>query len=116
MKPLGLLFALIAGCYGASQDGTHPPRFGKSVRSPEVSRDRHVTFRFRAPNARAVSLMLEGAPSPVLTKDDKGVWSGTTGALEPDAYVYSFVVDGVVLGDPANPLIKPVATGGVESI
>jgi enterochelin esterase family protein len=52
----------------------------------------------------------------VLAKDDKGVWSGTTGPLPPDLYVYSFVVDGAVVGDPANPFFKPVATGGIESI
>jgi enterochelin esterase-like enzyme len=32
-----------------------------------------------------------------LTKDARGVWSGTLGPLEPDIYDYAFVVDGVSL-------------------
>ena len=30
------------------------PQFGNPVRSPEVSADRRVTFRLRAPNAKEV--------------------------------------------------------------
>lgn len=116
MKQLGLLIALLLGCQGFSQDLPQQPRAGKAVRSPEVSADGRVTFRFRAPNAKAVSVMLEGAPSPALHKDDKGTWSGTTDVLASDLYVYFFVVDGVVLGDPANPSANPIATGGFDSI
>ena len=116
MKQLALLAAFVLGCQGFPQDTSRQPRFGKAVRSPEVSRDGHVTFRFSAPNAKRVSVVLEAAPNPVLNKDEKGVWSGSTGVLTPDLYVYSFIVDGVGMGDPANPLLKPIASGGMESI
>lgn len=116
MRQLGLVIALTLCCQCFSQRVPSQPRFGKSVRSPEVRRDGSVTFRFRAPNAKSASLLIEGAQSPVLTKDENGVWSGTTGVLTPDLYIYSFVMDGVALGDPANPATKSIATGGFESI
>ena len=77
------------------------------VQSPEVHADRSVTFRFRAPNAKEVSLHLEGAKSVPMQKDEQGVWSATSGPLEPDFYGYSFSVDGVGIHDPSNPEIKP---------
>ncbi len=77
------------------------------IQSPEVHSDRSVTFRFRAPNAKEVSLHLEGAKSSPMQKDEQGVWSVTTDPLEPDFYGYSFSADGVGLHDPSNPEIKP---------
>ena len=75
--------------------------------SPEVHADRRVTFRLRAPNAKEVFLGREGAPRVAMKKDDKGVWTATTDALEPDLYGYSFIVDGVSLIDPGNSMMKP---------
>lgn len=77
------------------------------IRSPEVQADGRVTFRFRAPNANAVMLNLEGAQPQAMRKDEQGVWSLTTEALEPDLYGYAFVADGVGLIDPCNPALKP---------
>lgn len=77
------------------------------LQSPEVLPDHRVTFRFRAPNAKEVLLAREGAPRQPMQKDEQGVWSVTTGPLEPDYYGYSFVADGVGLIDPLNPLLKP---------
>src|SRR3984885_15185011 len=75
--------------------------------SPEVHPDGSVTFRFRAPNAQQVSLEREGTKAIPMQKDEQGVWSVTTGPLEPDLYGYSFAADGVGLIDPSNPLMKP---------
>jgi enterochelin esterase-like enzyme len=78
------------------------------VVSPEVHPDNRVTFRFRAPNAKSVSLRLEGQPKQIdMEKDDHGVWTTTTTPLSPDYYGYSFVADGVGLIDPSNWLLKP---------
>src|SRR5262249_9483183 len=74
-----------------------------SVQSPEVSADRHVTFRLLAPKASEVTLAgdwLGTTPPPKLTKDDRGVWSVTLGPLEPSIYIYSYTVDGVAIPDP----------------
>jgi enterochelin esterase-like enzyme len=76
--------------------------------SPEVSSDHRVTFRFREPNAKAVSVRMEGYGEPMaMTKDAGGVWSVITDPLIPDYYGYSILVDGVALVDPANHVIKP---------
>ena len=77
------------------------------VRSPEVQADRRVTFRFRAPNAKEVMLAREGAKPVAMQRDEQGLWTLTTEALEPDIYGYTFVADGVALMDPNNHLSKP---------
>ncbi|PYQ49473.1 MAG: esterase [Acidobacteria bacterium] len=77
------------------------------VVSPEVHADRTVTFRFRAPSAKRVMLAREGTTPRPMEKDDQGVWSLTTEALEPDLYGYAFVTDGVALIDPSNAMMKP---------
>jgi enterochelin esterase family protein len=79
--------------------------------SPEVQPDNSVTFRFRAPNAKAVVLSREGAKAVPMQKDDLGVWSVTTEPLEPDFYGYTFQADGVGLLDPGNSLLKPNLLG-----
>jgi len=84
-----------------------PPTPPPPIQSPEVNADRRVTFRFRAPNAKEVFLSREGAERLAMQKDDQGVWSVTTEALEPDLYGYSFVADGVTLIDPSNHAMKP---------
>jgi enterochelin esterase-like enzyme len=75
--------------------------------SPEVHADSSVTFRFAAPNAKEVTLDLEGAKPAAMQKDDKGVWNVTTAPLTPDYYGYSFVVDGVHNLDPFNHSLVP---------
>jgi enterochelin esterase-like enzyme len=92
---------------------TGPPA---PVRSPEVQKDGRVTFRFRAPNAKDVLVARDGAPRAAMKKDDQGVWSLTTDPLPPDVYPYSLVVDGTMLADPSNPLVKPIVMGGNQSL
>jgi enterochelin esterase family protein len=86
--------------------------FGANVISPEVRDDHTVTFRLKAPDARAVSLT--GAPmllaigkgaNPIpFEKGSDGVWTLTVGPLKPNMYIYKFVVDGVTVPDPNNTL------------
>jgi enterochelin esterase family protein len=104
MKSTSVFLAVLATTtVGLAQEPPPPP----PVVSPEVQSDRRVTFRFRAPNAKQVSLVREGAEPVPMQKDEQGVWSVTTDALEPDFYGYRFVADGVALIDPSNPLMKP---------
>src|SRR5688572_20114691 len=78
-----------------------------AVRSPEVSTDRRVTFRVRAPNASKVTVFCEClSTEPALTKDADGVWSVTVGPVEPDIYEYHFTVDGIDNLDQRNPVVK----------
>lgn len=101
MKRMVLLCLLFAGLPAAAQQPPQP------VLSPEVHPDGSVTFRFRAPNAKEVKLSLTGAKAGTMQKDDQGVWSVTTDPLQPDFYEYAFIVDGVGLLDPSNPVRIP---------
>ena len=87
-----------------SQPAPQPPA---PVLSPEVHGNHSITFRLRTPNAKEVLLDLEGAKPVAMQKNDEGVWAVTTAVLEPDFYGYGFIVDGVHLTDPSNPLLKP---------
>ena len=75
------------------------------MHSPEVSPDGKITFRLLAPNAKEVAVIGIGLRL-VMQKDDQGVWSTTTDALQPDLYTYSFLVDGATFNDPGDPLFK----------
>jgi enterochelin esterase-like enzyme len=78
------------------------------VVSPEVLADHRVTFRFRAPYAKDVSMQIDGASKPLaMQKDEEGIWSATTETLAPDYYGYTFFVDGVAMFDPSNSATKP---------
>jgi enterochelin esterase-like enzyme len=75
--------------------------------SPIVTPDGRVTFRVRAPQASNVEMRgsIPSAFAPVsmpLIKDADGVWSATSGPLEPDIYFYNFIIDGVPALDPNN--------------
>jgi enterochelin esterase family protein len=76
--------------------------------SPEVKKDRTVTFRFMAPNAKEVKISTQFiAGQQNMTKDDKGLWSITLGPVEPDIYPNCFIVDGIQVADPKNSWIFP---------
>jgi enterochelin esterase family protein len=78
-----------------------------AIRSPEIASDRRVTFRLSAPSATAVRLTCECLKDAVpMTKDPQGVWSATVGPIEPELYEYEFNVDGVIIPDPRNILVK----------
>lgn len=82
--------------------------FAAPVRSPEISADRHVTFRLSAPQATSVAVsgseFLKGEVP--LTKDANGLWSVTVGPVAPEIYDYNFTIDGVKTIDPGNYQVK----------
>ena len=81
-------------------------RTGSDVTSPEVAPDRRVTFRLRAPEARAVKVSGDFGAHADMQRSDDGVWTVTVGPLDPETYVYFFTADGVRLTDPSNPQVK----------
>jgi enterochelin esterase-like enzyme len=104
-------FAFLAAFATAvsAQSPSREPAVNDTLQSPEVSSDRHITFRIFAPKASEVTLTgdwLGTQPAPKLNKDVRGVWSITVGPFEPSIYIYSFTVDGVAIPDPVNPRIK----------
>jgi enterochelin esterase family protein len=94
-----------AGAPGGPQPGRGGGR--GMVVSPQVNPDKTITLRFRAPNAREVTVIgeIDGKPHP-MTRGDDGVWTATIGPLPHDVYNYQFNVDGIIAMDPANPSVK----------
>jgi enterochelin esterase-like enzyme len=82
------------------------PAYSQRIVSPEVQSDGRITFRLKAPNAKEVLLHCEGVKATAMERDEQGVWSLTTEALEPDIYTYSFNVDGLRTIDLNNPFLK----------
>ena len=102
------LFAVITGAYAQGPANQLPP-----IKSPEVT-PAGITFRLRAPNAKQVLLSMNGAQEPMV-KDDQGVWSFTK-VVEPDLYSYSFLVDGLQMLDPNNPVVNPAYLAANQSL
>ena len=74
--------------------------------SPEVAADRRVTFRLRAPEAKTVNVSGDFGSDTAMRKGADGIWTATVGPLDPEMYVYFFMVDGVRMTDPSNPQVK----------
>jgi enterochelin esterase-like enzyme len=99
----GLLTLLAAVPPRAAAQAPAPP----PLVSPEVQGDGRVTFRFRAPSAKEVTVGRSGAERLSMTRDEQGTWTATTAALTPDIYQYTFNVDGQTSLDPINPWVAP---------
>jgi enterochelin esterase family protein len=92
---------------GRGGQGAQAPAF----KSPEILPDKRIAFRLYAPEATSVSLRGGDIPAAAranaqFTKGDNGVWEMTTGVVEPGAYRYVYVVNGVGVIDPRNTAIS----------
>jgi enterochelin esterase family protein len=91
---------------------------GQEITSPEINENHTVTFRLLAPNATEVKLSGDWMPaegwvpgSVDMAKDEQGLWTYTTEALEPELYGYAFLVDGLRINDPNNAFLsRDIAT------
>ncbi|EPZ1815136.1 esterase family protein, partial [Escherichia coli] len=76
----------------------------------QVNADNSVTFRYFAPGAKNVSVVV-GVPVPdnihPMTKDEAGVWSWRTPILKGNLYEYFFNVDGVRSIDTGTAMTNP---------
>ncbi|MGM9702222.1 MAG: esterase [Prevotella sp.] len=115
---LTFIVAVMAAVTSSAQEALWS---GTEIKSPVVNPDGTVTFSFFAPQARKVEvtgtfLPLKIVDTPIgkaempgvaeLTKDDRGVWSITSGKLEPELYTYNIIVDGTTILDPANAYVN----------
>jgi enterochelin esterase family protein len=116
---LTLILAAIAAAALSQTGGGRP----EPIVSPDIASDGRVTFRIRAPKASAVLVSASVGtlnPKPAgsvkdqpgmwnvpMQKDAAGLWTLTIGPLEPEAYRYAFLVDGVRGIDQANPNVRP---------
>jgi len=91
---------------------------GQEIVSPEINENGTVSFRLQAPQADEVKLTGDWLPaegfvpgSVVMEKNEKGTWTHTTEALEPELYGYAFLVDGLRVNDPNNAFLsRDIAT------
>jgi 1,4-alpha-glucan branching enzyme len=102
-----LLLTLAMGFAFAQERAPQAPQ-GPVVTSPEVLADGRITFRLLAPKAETVGLQAGDLPglqrsAPQFVKAENGVWETTVGPIEPGAYRYRFMVNGVAVMDPRNP-------------
>jgi enterochelin esterase-like enzyme len=80
------------------------------VISPEVSDDNRITFRIFAPEAQSVKLygewLTDFTKVETLQRNDTGLFQITVGPVPPEIYGYNFILDGVTIIDPGNPLVR----------
>ena len=102
---------LVCGCLMA-MNSVAQQQLGQRARvqSPVVNADGTVTFNFYSHSAQRVSV--SGDFDEIrnqrleMTKQENGVWTVTTKALNPELYSYSLSVDGQRFVDPANSYVN----------
>ena len=90
------IFALMALTMSGQGSFTPP------VQSPEISRDGSVTFKVKAPGADTVKLIIDTRVDTLMWSHGNGMWSITLRDLEPDLYMYYYIVDGMKVLDNDN--------------
>ncbi len=67
-----------------------------------------ATFSLKATNARSVELCGEWTKNNIpMSRGDGGTWSVSLESVPPGVWGYSFLVDGLNVLDPDNPLVAP---------
>jgi len=81
--------------------------FPRQIVSPEYV-DNDVVFRFKAPEAKNVSLVCELVSKPVaMQRESDGVWSLKLKNIAHRNFKYCFDVDGMKVADPSNMFLSP---------
>ena len=82
-----IVAAMLAGRPGAAQEpGTR--RGDPAVVSPEVTADHRVTFRLKAPEAKAVTVSGDFGSDVEMRKGADGIWTATVGPVDRVMFVY----------------------------
>jgi len=104
-----IMFLVLAVVMGITIHAQEIANFMRTaIVSPEFNANKDsVTFRISGNYATMVKLnaswlMGTPTPQPELKKGDKGIWTITLPAPEPEIYTYSFIVDGVSVNDASN--------------
>ena len=75
---------------------------------PRCNDDGTVTFSYKNEKAKKVLVDVQFAGRHEMTRDAAtGLWTVTLGPAAPDMYPYCFIVDGISIMDPENPLYFP---------
>ncbi len=76
--------------------------FAPTVNSPEIAKNGTVTFKIKAAKADTVRLIIDSRVDTLMKRTGNETWSITLRDLEPDLYMYYFIVDGMKMLDPEN--------------
>jgi enterochelin esterase-like enzyme len=96
-----MIFCLISGAVSAQPKTV-------SVVSPEVRNNGTVVFRLYAPDAKTVKVtgtFMDPIPTIEMARNDTGLYETVVGPSPSDMYVYTYIVDGVRMLDPANKVV-----------
>lgn len=78
--------------------------YDRNLKSPEIN-GTQVTFRIAGEYATEVRLDGSWLGLPAMMQKNDGVWEITMEGIPADFHTYSFIVDGVSIPDPANPML-----------
>lgn len=76
--------------------------FAPAIKSPEIARDGSVTFKVKAAHADTVRLIIDSRLDTLMKHTGNETWSITLRNLEPDLYMYHYIVDGMKVLDNEN--------------
>ena len=93
-----ILFALMAMALTTSAQGFFTP----TVNSPEIAKDGSVTFKVKAAGADTVRLIIDTRVDTLMKHTGNETWSITLRNLEPDLYMYHYIIDGMKVLDNEN--------------
>ena len=113
---LFLLVTLSTYSQETSKKPINPPaprpafRMPVTLKSAEILPDNSVTFRLLSKDASSVAVSGDWMPgfgaSVPMVKNDTNLWTLIVGPLKPELYSYTFLIDGIRVIDPNNPLVK----------
>ncbi len=93
-----ILFALMVMALTTSAQGFFTP----TVNSPEIAKDGTVTFKVKAAGADTVRLIIDTRVDTLMKHTGNETWSITLRNLEPDLYMYHYIIDGMKVLDNEN--------------
>lgn len=76
--------------------------FAPPVNSPDIAKNGDVTFKVKAANADTVRLVIDTRVDTLMKHTGNETWSITLRDLEPDLYMYYYVIDGMKVLDNEN--------------
>ena len=110
LSVITLCLALGPSAFAADLPAAPDPAYPLSQYVTQVNADNTVTYRYFAPAAKSVSVVV-GIPTPEnihpMTKDASGIWSWRGPVMQPNLYEYFFNVDGVRSIDTGTAMTKP---------
>ena len=76
--------------------------FAPPVQSPEIAKNGAVTFKVKAAKADTVRLIIDSRLDTLMKHTGNETWTITLRDLEPDLYMYYYVIDAMKVLDPEN--------------